>query len=234
MLRSLALGAAIGGVAVIAIPLVPDLPGLSELTRLAELCARLGNALNASVGPVWLPMSLVALRVGWLAGRALRSRRGRHSAAPVGPELGQLAPLFAVLGLCGTVWGLGTAFDALGDGQFLSRVPSLLAGLGAAMTSTLLGLGLQISTLLVAAFNPVWSQARVESATDDVRFALDGRELGAGTAGLDELVRTLRARQPEALRVELARGVSEAWRTRIHDTLWRRLDSAIPIREISG
>ncbi len=95
MLRSLALGVAIGGVAVIAIPLVPDLPGLSKLTRLAELCARLGNALNASVGPVWLPMSLVALRVGWLAGRALRSRRGRHSAAPVGPELGQLAPLLA-------------------------------------------------------------------------------------------------------------------------------------------
>ena len=104
----------------------------------------LAGALSARIGPVWIPMAGVLARVCFLAVRAGRSRLGAGSAArPVRPELYQLAPLFAALGLAGTVWGLGAAFDALDDGDFLARLPALLAGLGAAMTSTLVGLGLQ-------------------------------------------------------------------------------------------
>jgi hypothetical protein len=235
LLRSIALGGLLGGAAVIAARLGPELPLLRELTRVSGAGARLAEGLNASVGPVWIPMLLVGLRVGWLAGRALRTRHGHgRPVAPVRPELGQLAPLFAALGLCGTVWGLSAAFDALGGGEFLSRLPVLLGGLGAAMSSTLLGLGLQIATLLIAAFNPAWSLAVVDTRGGSISFSLDTRALGAGEAGLKAMVLAVEARQPEALRVELASGVAEEWRVRIHDTLWRSLDSAIPIREISG
>ena len=235
LLRSIALGGLLGGAAVIAARLGPELPLLRELARVSGTGARVVEGLNARVGPVWIPMLLVGSRVGWLAGHALRTRHGHgRPAAPVRSELGQLAPLFAALGLCGTVWGLSAAFDALGSGEFLSRLPVLLGGLGAAMFSTLLGLGLQIATLLIAAFNPAWSRAVVDARGGSVSFSLDTRELGAGEAGLKALVLAVEARQPEALRVEFAFGMSEEWRARIHDTLWRSLDSAIPIREISS
>ncbi len=46
------------------------------------------------------------------------------------------------------------------------------------------------------------------------------------------MVLALRARQPEALRLELVRGVPDEWQARIRDVLWRRLDSALPIRAV--
>ncbi len=235
LLRSIALGTVLGAAAVGVIRFGPELPLLRQAARLLSSGAGVVATLNARVGPVWIPLLLVALRVGWLAGRALRTRHGLgQPGAPVRPELGQLAPLFAALGLCGTVWGLSGAFDALRGGEFLSRLPVLLGGLGAAMMSTLLGLGLQVATLLIATFNPLWSLARVKGQGEGVSFALDARDLGADHDGLDALVLAIQARQPEALRVELGRGVPQEWRGRIHDALWQRLDSAIPIREIAG
>ncbi len=233
VLRSAALGAVLGGLAVLALRVAPGPPALGSAGELVRWGLRLVDALNGKLGPVWIPMLLVASRVAWLAGRALRTRHGHGPpAAPVRPELGQLAPLFAALGLCGTVWGLSFAFDALGDGDFLSRLPVLLGGLGAAMTSTLLGLGLQIATLVIATTNPAWSRVRVHRIPQSVSFELEGNPLGEGAAGLEALVLALRARQPEALRLELVRGLPDDWHARIRDVLWRRLDSALPVREV--
>ncbi len=233
LLRSAALGAVLGGLGVLALRVGPEAPALGSATELARGGVHLVDALNGRLGPVWVPMLLVALRVGWLAARALRTRHGHGPpASPVRPELGQLAPLFAALGLCGTVWGLSFAFDALGGGDFLSRLPVLLAGLGAAMTSTLLGLGLQIATLVIATLNPAWSRVQVQRSAGGVSFELEGNALGDDAAGLEALVLALRARQPEALRLELVRAVPDEWHARIRDVLWRRLDSALPVREV--
>jgi hypothetical protein len=145
----------------------------------------------------------------------------------------QLAPLFAALGLCGTVWGLTSAFDALQYGDFLTQLPVLLGGLGAAMTSTLAGLGLQIATLLVAAFNPVWSRARVWQQAGRTHFSLDARALGEDLAGFAAFAEAIDARQPEALRVEFAPGLPDDARERVLNELWRRVDGVIPIRATS-
>ncbi len=225
-LRSMALGAAMGGIVVAGHRFGLWLP-------LGAAARELALGLNRLIGPVWIPMFVVAVRVGWLAARALRTRFGRGSAgAPVRPELGQLAPLFAALGLCGTVWGLSTAFDALGDGGFLERLPALLGGLGTAMTSTLVGLSLQIGTLLLAAFNPTWSHACVGREAERLVFALDGRRLGEGPDGLEALIGALDARQPEAVRVSFDARVPSEQRARVHGVLWQRTDSAIPMREV--
>lgn len=224
-LRSIALGAAVGALVVAG-------HRLGLWAPLGAGAGRIGLELNRLIGPVWIPMLVVALRVSWLAARALRTRFGRGAlGAPVRPELGQLAPLFAALGLCGTVWGLSAAFDALGSGGFLERLPTLLGGLGAAMTSTLVGLGLQIGTLLLAAFNPAWSHARVHQEAEQLAFALDGRKLGEGLHGLEALIDALRARQPEALQLAFGQRVPAEQRARIRAVLWQRTDSAIPIRE---
>jgi hypothetical protein len=173
----------------------------------------------------------VAARVGWLALRALETRlRPGRFAAPVRPELSQLAPLFAALGLCGTVWGLTRAFGALEHGEFLTQLPLLLGGLGAAMTSTLAGLALQIGTLLIAAFNPAWSCAEVRRSAGEMAFALDGTRLGGAAAGLAALGAAIEARSPEALRVEFGSGIDAAERERVMCELWRRVDGAIPVR----
>jgi hypothetical protein len=195
----------------------------------------LPSALTRLIGPVWVVMALVALRVLWLGARAARTRFGRGmTGQPVRPELGQLAPIFAALGLCGTVWGLSAAFDALQEGEFLEQLPALLGGLGAAMTSTLVGLGLQIGTLLLGAFNPSWSLARVEGSVGRVSFWLDGARLGENEAGVESLITSLGARQPEALRLEFARGVEESTRAEVRGALWKQIDSAIPIREVGA
>jgi hypothetical protein len=200
---------------------------------MAALFADASAWLGAHVGPVWIPMAGVALRVAWLGGRAWITRSGRGALGePVRPELAQLAPLFAALGLAGTVWGLSRAFDALGDGEFLERLPALLAGLGAAMTSTLAGLGLQIATLLVAAFNPTWSWLQVTGgATRPVELRLDGVPLGEGEDAIAALAESLAARQPEALALDLAPALPAADRDQIRAALWRSLDAAVPLRE---
>ena len=189
------------------------------------------SRLTARVGPVWLPMAAVGLRVVWLGARAWRTRAGHGALGqPVRPELHQLAPLFAALGLAGTVFGLGSAFDALDGGDFLARLPALLAGLGAAMTSTLVGLGLQISTLLLAAFNPAWSRVRVRALPSGTCYELDSVPLGQGDPGLTRLLAALQARRPEALRVESSlRGVED---DDLIALLWERSDCAIPIRRL--
>jgi len=196
--------------------------------------ARLGalvSRLTELVGPVWLPMALVGLRVVWLGVRAWRTRGGRGALGlPVRPELHQLAPLFAALGLAGTVFGLGAAFDALDSGEFLERLPALLAGLGAAMTSTLVGLGLQIGTLLLAAFNPGWSRVRVHALPSGARYEFDGVPLGQGDEGLARLLAALQARRPEALRVESGLRATES--DDLLALLWERTDCAIPIRRL--
>jgi hypothetical protein len=205
-------------------------PGGLEAAVL-ELPARL----NRLIGPVWVVMLVVALRVAWLGIRAYRTRLGQGATGqPVRPELGQLAPIFAALGLCGTVWGLTAAFDALQEGEFLERLPALLGGLGAAMTSTLVGLGLQIGTLLLGAFNPAWSVARVEGPVERLAFWLDGAHLGCCQIGLDGLIEALGARQPEALRLEFSGEVGPATRAEIRRALWKQTDSVIPIREINA
>ena len=192
------------------------------------------SALNARVGPVWLPMGLVAARVAQVATRAWRTRAGRgDTGRSVRPELAQLAPLFAVLGLFGTVWGLITAFEALESGEFLSRLPALLAGLGAAMTSTLVGLGLQVTTLLLVVVAPAWSWLRVGSSREGTSFSLDGEPVGSGEE-LDALVAALVARRPEALCVAFAREVPDAERIRIRRSLWAALDAEIPRREVAA
>jgi hypothetical protein len=223
-LQAVALGAGLGGV--VAAGSAFDLwPRIGAELRAAEI------SLTASIGPVWVAMLAVALRVGWLALRALATRFGHgRFAAPVRPELSQLAPLFAALGLCGTVWGLTRAFAALDQGEFLTQLPLLLGGLGAAMTSTLAGLGLQIGTLLLCAFNPAWSCARVTGRAGRTAFCLDGRELGDDEAGFGRLRDAIEARVPEALRVEFGAGVDTALRERVMSELWRRIDGAIPVR----
>ncbi len=225
-LRSMALGAAVGGAVVAGHELGLWVP-------LGAAAREIALAMNRLVGPVWIPMFGVALRVGWLALRALRTRFGWGAgAAPVRPELGQLAPLFAALGLCGTVWGLSAAFGALEGGGFLERLPALLGGLGAAMTSTLVGLGLQIGTLLLAAFNPTWFHAQIGWTAGRLVVALDGRPLGESQEGLEALIAALGARQPEALRVCFDARVPPEQCARVHELLWQRTDSAIPLREV--
>ncbi len=224
----MALGAAVGGAVVAGHKLGLWLP-------LGAGASAIVSALSRLVGPVWIPMFMVALRVGWLAARALRTRFGwAAGGAPVRPELGQLAPLFAALGLCGTVWGLSAAFDALDGGGFLQRLPALLGGLGAAMTSTLVGLGLQIATLLLAAFNPSWSQVRVGWKLERLVVALDGCPLGESRDGLEALIAALSARQPEALRVCFDARVPPEQRAQVHELLWQRTDSAVPVREVQA
>jgi hypothetical protein len=209
------------------------------LLRFLGLSMYLGDALRStarglhdSVGPVWIPMALVGLRVSWLAGHALASRWG-HAAPrrPVRGELSQLAPLFAALGLCGTVWGLSRAFDALEGGEFLGQLPALLGGLGAAMTSTLAGLGLQIGTLLLATVNPVSSTAHIGSAGDALVVALDGQRLGVDEAGVGALIEALGSRQPEALRVSYDRALSASQRELVRERLWSSLDADLDVRE---
>ena len=201
---------------------------------LIELARGFAAFASARVGPVWVPMALVAVRVLWLGGRAFATRHGRgHVGHPVRPELSQLAPLFAALGLCGTVWGLSVAFDALQGGEFLTQVPELLSGLGAAMTSTLVGLGLQIATLLLAAFDPAWSRIEVRFRDGDVRFAIDGQDVGGGQHGREALCRALVARQPEALRVEYARDVPVHDREIARQTIWEHTDAGVPLREVT-
>jgi hypothetical protein len=204
-------------------------PELHEALRAAP------GELQRAVGPVWVPMALVAARVLWLAVRALRTRRGRGDLGrPVRPELLQLAPLFAAFGLAGTVWGLSRAFDALEGGEFLTRLPTLLGGLGAAMTSTLVGLGLQTSTLLVAAFNPAWSRVRVNGEGAELRLELDGLGLGHGLPALAALLAALDARAPEALRVEYEGGVATRARERLRAALLLHTDAAIALREVES
>lgn len=226
-LQAVALGAALGSA--VAAAGATGL-GAAGLAALRETRA----ALDAAVGPVWVAMFAVALRVAWLAARALRTRWVRaRFAAPVRPELSQLAPLFAALGLCGTVWGLTRAFAALEHGEFLTQLPLLLGGLGAAMTSTLVGLGLQIATLLLAAFNPAWSCASVEARAGATEYRLDGRLLGRDAEGADALALAIEARAPEALRVEFAESTGRTERDRLMAELWRRIDGAIPVRAVS-
>jgi len=225
---SLSVGA-FGGLALAAVLHLGLTPALHEALRAAP------GELQRAVGPVWVPMALVAARVLWLAVRALRTRLGRGDLGrPVRPELLQLAPLFAALGLAGTVWGLSRAFDALEGGEFLTRLPALLGGLGAAMTSTLVGLGLQTSTLLVAAFNPAWSRVRVSAQGTELRLELDGLRLGCGLPALAALLAALDARVPEALRVEYAGGVPNRARASFRAALLLHTDSAISLREVES
>lgn len=232
-LAPLATGAVLGLLAV----------AMSRLGVWQELAAPLGalwvaagglvGVLHARIGPVWIPMALVAARVVQVAARAWRTRAGRGGTGrPVRPELTQLAPLFAVLGLFGTVWGLIRAFGALESGEFLSQLPVLLAGLGAAMTSTLVGLGLQVTTLLLGVVNPAWSWARVGCVRDGTRFSLDGVPVGTGDEGFQALVDALVARCPEALCLAFERRLPSAERTRIRHALWASLDGEIPRREV--
>ena len=224
-LGPIAAGAMLGALA--------TLSGSLELsTGWLEAARGVPAALHARVGPVWIPMAFVAARVAWVAARAWRTRRGRGAlGVPVRPELAQLAPLFAALGLCGTVWGLIAAFEALGEGDFLTQLPALLGGLGAAMTSTLLGLGLQVATLLLGVINPAWSRAELSWAAGHPRVHLDGRRLD-GDEPIDALVSALRARQPEALVLCFDRAIPVPEQRAIAGTVWRSLDGAIPVREI--
>lgn len=221
-----AAGAALGGLALLTTRL-----GLFE--PLAAGYDATFAAANRLIGPVWIPMAMVGLRVAWVAGRALRTRSGHGPlGVPVRHELGQLAPLFAALGLCGTVWGLMTAFEALESGEFLTQLPRLLGGLGTAMTSTLVGLGLQVATLLLGVVNPAWSWARVGWDGRSARYALDGRPLGADAGALGLLVRALEARRPEALCLAFEPGVPAAVRREVADLLWQSLDGQIRLREV--
>jgi hypothetical protein len=200
----------------------------------ADLGLRAAATLTRAVGPVWVPMLLALLRVVWLAARALRTRGGRgRLGEPVRPELGQIAPVFAALGLCGTVWGLSRAFEALNGGDFLGQLPLLLGGLGAAMTSTLVGLGLQIGTLLVALFLPAWSWLEVRAHGGDESFELDRRPLGAGGAGLRAGLEALRARTPEAVCVAFDRRLPKTRREEIRMQLWLEIDGTIRVREVA-
>jgi hypothetical protein len=193
----------------------------------------IGGRLTDAIGPVWVPMLVVATRVAWLAARALRTRSGRgRLGQPVRPELGQIAPLFAALGLCGTVWGLSSAFEALNGGEFLTQLPLLLGGLGAAMTSTLVGLGMQIATLLLRLLNPAWSWLHVAWRDGQPAFSLDERPVSGGGEGLAAVAEALRARQPEALCIAFCAQVPAAERARISDALWRQTDGAIRLREV--
>ena len=100
------------------------------------------------------------------------------------------------------------------------------------MTSTLVGLGLQIATLLVASFNPAWSLARIEPRGGEIGFELDRVTLGTGMQGLARLLEALRARRPEALQVD-ARRLPAAARHGLLAVLWERTDSGIQLRERS-
>ncbi len=225
--QAVAFGALLGGVVAAGNAAGLGSRGGAELRGIAD-------ALTARIGPVWIAMLGVLARVVWLSARAFATRFGRGGLhAPVRPELVQLAPLFAALGLCGTVWGLARAFGALEQGAFLTQLPLLLGGLGAAMTSTLAGLGLQIGTLLLSAFNPAWSTARVVGRASGVEFWLDGRRLGGELAGFVALAEALHARQPEALRIEFSGEVPVVLKKRVGDELWRRIDGAIPVRVVS-
>jgi hypothetical protein len=193
----------------------------------------IAGQLTEAIGPVWIPMLIVAARVAWLSARAVRTRSGRgRLGQPVRPEMGQIAPLFAALGLCGTVWGLSSAFEALNGGEFLTQLPLLLGGLGAAMTSTLVGLGMQIATLLLRLVNPAWSWVHVGWREDQPVFSLDERSVSGGAEGLVAISEALRARQPEALCIAFHAEVPATERAHIRDALWCQTDGAIPVREV--
>jgi len=232
LLRSAAWGVALGliGLALIRLGVWDRFAG-----TVAAPVLRLVGIVHQAVGPVWIPMFLVALRVGWLAARAFRTRL---AIGPFGfgvrPELQQLAPLFAALGLAGTVWGLTHAFTALQGGEFLDRLPTLLAGLGAAMTSTLVGLSLQITTLLIAAYNPAWSVATIQLDGDIESYKLDGARLGSGARGLAALLESLVARQPEALHLCMDPEIGIDRRGLLQRNVWQSLESSVPLRSFTS
>lgn len=226
-LGAIASGAALGA-------LIAAAHHLGWLAPLGNTIRSGATQLTAWIGPVWVPMALVAIRVASLGARAWRTRFSRTATGrPVRPELYQLAPLFPALGLAGTVWGLGVAFDALDRGEFLARLPALLAGLGAAMTSTLVGLGLQVATLLLASLNPAWSLARVEARAGGLHFELDRLALGSGLEGLGRVLAALDARRPEALRVAFE-GVGATDRRSLLAVLAERSDASLPLRVATG
>jgi len=222
--RSIARGLALG--LVLALVLRSGL-GQAFVARLSEWL----SVIHVAIGPVWIPMFFIALRIAWLSGRALRTRfgQGRFGAA-VRPEMLNLAPMFPALGFAGTVWGLTYAFAALEAGEFIDQLRPLMVGLGAAMMSTLVGLGLQILTLLIAAYNPAWSLAEVSQAGERETFALDGAVLGHDDRGLTQLLEALSARQPEALHLRLDPRLPAERRAALHMSVWKRLDGSIPMR----
>jgi hypothetical protein len=219
-LRAVVYGMALGLLAV-----------LAQALGLWVAFAELGAWLTRVIGPVWVPMFAVALRVGWLWVRALRTRFGQGALGrPVRPELEKLAPIFPAFGLAGTVWGLDVAFGALDRDVFIERLPDLMAGLGAALISTLVGLGFQIATLLVAAYAPAWSLARVARSAERELYTLDGALLGEGESGLHALLEAIEAREPEALHLALDPALPGERRATLHARIWRSVDGAIPIR----
>ena len=157
--------------------------------------AGLWSALAARLSPLVFPMLALGLRVVWLWTRAQRSRRG-HGALGRGarPELAEIARIFLVLGLAGTLWQLD---GALGDG------PRALGELARTLLPALLGAGLQIATWRVAAQSPTWSLARVTRSGERELYRLDRALLGEGEHGLAALLEALEAHPPEALRLDL-------------------------------
>ncbi len=109
------------------------------------------------------------------------------------------------------------------------------------MTSTLVGLGLQIATLLLAIVNPSWSWARIGWVGGNATFELDGRPAQKmedshppDGSGLRWLVGAIVSRQPEALCVEFVGEIPGPERRRIQDSLWRRLDSGVRVRVLGS
>jgi len=190
--------------------------------------------LNATIGLVWIPMLVGWARVMVLAARAWSTRTGRTVAtASVSPELSQLAPLFTGLGFAGTVWGLLDGFGALTGDDLLSKLPELLSGIGAAMTSTLAGLALWAATLSIAAWVPTWSWARIRWNGENVQVSLDSRDLGEGDLGLEVLIEAVRGRRPEALCLAFDKLVPSGMRSRIANAVWSQRDIDLPLKEVT-
>ena len=203
------------------------------VTAVADAVRGSTEWLTDEIGIVWIPLMVVEARILQLAVRAIRSRFDMGVAhVAVSTELGLWAIVCVNLGFFGTVLGMSSGFAALGDADFLAKLPELLHGTGNAMASTLMGLAFAIEAHLLAALFPTWSWARIESADDSYRVSFDGRVLGCDSQGLEILLQALRTRQPAAVCVAFDPALSDVTRSTISNEIWANHDADHKLSEV--
>lgn len=82
-------------------------------------------------------------------GLVLAVAEAHHEAQMRVPFLSSIANVSTLLGLLGTVWGLITSFEAVGNASAQQRAALLAAGISTAMNATLMGLGVAIPCMML-------------------------------------------------------------------------------------